>query len=177
MVTLPASPSRYPRHHYVTRVNVTLFATACRCPSFAIGSAIRDDELEHVKTMFACERGTGDLISPNLAAATPRWAEDAPSMPSSSQAVASGEFTALRSDIRRNTPLDVYLAGRNLIDRGGRKKGKRKKQAGTRDSSSAHVADDHDGVPGAEAEDREGPSGVQAELDGGKAEGQEEMGK
>lgn len=39
--------------------------------------AIRDDELEHVKTMFACERGTGDLVSPNEAAATPRWAEDA----------------------------------------------------------------------------------------------------
>ena len=59
--------------------------------------AIRDDELEHVKTMFACERSKGRFMSPNAAAATPRWAEDDPS---------SGRATEdLRSDLLHKTPL------------------------------------------------------------------------
>lgn len=71
---------------------------------------IRDDELEHVKTMFACERGQGGLTSPNAAAATPRWAEDALSPTASPEEeearkrkrrVTGGEFENLRSDIVR----------------------------------------------------------------------------
>lgn len=50
--------------------------------------------MEHVKTMFACERGKGSLTSPNAAAATPRWAEDATTGPPMSSATAE--------NIRRN---------------------------------------------------------------------------
>lgn len=92
-------------------------------------SCIRDDELEHVKTMFACERGTGVLPSPNAAAATPRWAQDA--TPTMSKATAlniqrnkakraenddaggggrSGDSDKLRTDIARKTPLEVFTA-------------------------------------------------------------------
>ncbi|CAM9264359.1 unnamed protein product [Choristocarpus tenellus] len=38
---------------------------------------IRDDEVEHVKTMFACERGERNIVSPNAAVALPPWALDA----------------------------------------------------------------------------------------------------
>lgn len=92
--------------------------------------SIRDDELEHVKTMFACERGKGALTSPNAAAATPRWAEDAaPNVngaapPSSSSGLdgstavtgkgkASGRGRGdsnLRSDVARKTPLEAFTA-------------------------------------------------------------------
>ncbi|CAM9735018.1 unnamed protein product, partial [Laminaria digitata] len=96
--------------------------------------SIRDDELEHVKTMFACERGKGALTSPNAAAATPRWAEDAapsvngaapPSSPDldgldGGAAVATGKRKAngggggeesnLRSDVARKTPLEAFTA-------------------------------------------------------------------
>lgn len=100
-------------------------------------SSIRDDELEHVKTMFACERGKGALTSPNAAAATPRWDEDAAAelgfeeddgdgvksssrggggRPTTTTAAAAGgrneinglEGSSLRTDVARKTPLEVF---------------------------------------------------------------------
>ncbi|CAM9496956.1 unnamed protein product [Pylaiella littoralis] len=105
---------------------------------YDVFSSIRDDELEHVKTMFACERGKGALTSPNAAAATPRWDEDAAAelgfeeddgdgVKSSSRggggrptttttAAAAGgrneinglEGSSLRTDVARKTPLEVF---------------------------------------------------------------------
>lgn len=97
-------------------------------------SCIRDDELEHVKTMFACERGTGALPSPNAAAATPRWAEDAtPTMPKTNApnirrntvkrarnddaggGGRGGGSDKLRTDIARKTPLEAFTAAFNPL--------------------------------------------------------------
>lgn len=71
--------------------------------------------------MFACERGKGSLTSPNAAAATPRWAEDAPSLTSSASTsttkrkVGGGEFDNLRSDVARRPPLEVLYASFNPL--------------------------------------------------------------
>lgn len=62
--------------------------------------------------MFACERGKGALKSPNAAAATPRWAEDA--------TVGSGRISGpfpneLRSDVLRKTPLERFTSAFNPL--------------------------------------------------------------
>ncbi|CAM9160653.1 unnamed protein product [Phaeothamnion confervicola] len=43
---------------------------------YDVFACIRDDELEHVKTMFACERSTEVIKSPNDPAAQALWAKD-----------------------------------------------------------------------------------------------------
>ncbi|CAM9677289.1 unnamed protein product [Ectocarpus sp. 12 AP-2014] len=101
---------------------------------YDVFSCIRDDELEHVKTMFACERGTGTLPSPNAAAAAPRWAEDAtPTMPKTTAPKIrrnmvkragsddagggglGGGSDKLRTDIARKTPLEAFTAAFNPL--------------------------------------------------------------
>ncbi len=100
--------------------------------------------MEHVKTMFACERGKGSLTSPNAAAATPRWAQDAAPTPdamsratadnisrnkarrgssssssSSSGGGGGGSKSNLRTDVVRRTPFEVFTSAfdplRNLL--------------------------------------------------------------
>lgn len=85
--------------------------------------SIRDDELEHVKTMFSCERGKGALTSPNAAAATPRWDEDATtaehgfvddditaSISNSNRVKRNSGSGSLRTDVARKTPLERFTA-------------------------------------------------------------------
>lgn len=70
---------------------------------------------------FACERGKGSLTSPNAAAATPRWAQDAAPTPDNmSRATAANisrnkarrvekeRGTTLRTDVARKTPLEAF---------------------------------------------------------------------
>lgn len=68
---------------------------------------------------FACERGKGSLTSPNAAAATPRWAQDAAPTPDRMSAATAAnisrnkarrgkeEGTTLRTDVARDTPLEA----------------------------------------------------------------------
>ena len=75
--------------------------------------------------MFACEREKGAIVSPNAAAATPRWAEDAaPSVKGSTPSNLDGAKVAtekrkvnggggvgnLRPDIARKSPLEIFTA-------------------------------------------------------------------
>lgn len=126
LATARGQPKLFPERTFIT--------TNERTNKMCGFSCIRDDELEHVKTMFACERGTGVLPSPNAAAATPRWAQDA--TPTMSKATAAnirrnkarraesddaggggrnGDSDKLRTDIARKTPLEAFTAAFNPL--------------------------------------------------------------
>ena len=70
---------------------------------------------------FACERGKGSLTSPNAAAATPRWAQDAAPTPDNMSRATAANIsrnkarrvekepgTTLRTDVARKTPLEAF---------------------------------------------------------------------
>lgn len=102
--------------------------------------------------MFACERGTGDLVSPNAAAATPRWAVDAPRLSRRSETVTGGEFSSLRSDVARKSPLEALYAFRDLLTGGDRSANS--KRTGT--NGSTKPIDDSESVDDVSGADSEG---------------------
>ncbi|CAM9311168.1 unnamed protein product [Discosporangium mesarthrocarpum] len=76
---------------------------------------IRDDEMEHVKTMFACEGGEKFVVSPNVAIISPPWALDAENgdeaLPYPSTTTSINENIDMATDVPAGSSQREWLMG------------------------------------------------------------------